>query len=347
MSLGPLMIGIEGESLRREEREWLTHPAVCGVILFSRNFTSRGQLCELVANIRAIRSPELLVAVDQEGGRVQRFKDPFTVLPAMREIGQLCSSDTDRAEDAAEKIGWLMAAELRACGVDMSFAPVVDLDRGVASVIGDRAFHTDAETVSALAIAFMRGMRRAGMAATAKHFPSHAGALIDSHEALAVDRRDYSELYDDLIPYQRMISAGLNAVMVSHVVFPALDERPASLSHWWITEQLRQDLRFSGAIISDDLGMGGVESAGPMPERMQAALQAGCDMALICNDLSEVSAMLDQLESWNDPAAQLRLMRLRGGASPDWNDLRRSMAWRDARECVLRVCSPPELELRG
>jgi beta-N-acetylhexosaminidase len=190
-------------------------------------------------------------------------------------------------------------------------------------------------------------MRRAGMAATAKHFPSHAGALIDSHEALAVDRRDYSELYDDLIPYQRLISAGLNAVMVSHVVFPALDQRPASLSHWWITEQLRSELRFGGAIISDDLGMGGVESAGPMTVRMQAALQAGCDMALICNDFSEIPQMLDQLESWSDPAAALRLMRLRGGQASQWNELRRSMEWRDARECVLRVCSPPELELRG
>ena len=341
------MIGVAGESLSTEERDWLRHPGVCGVILFTRNFASRSQLCSLIDEIRALRSPELLVAVDQEGGRVQRFGDPFTILPAMREIGLLCSSDAGRGREAAEKIGWLMAAELRACGVDLSFAPVVDLDRGIASVIGDRAFHADAETVAVLAVAFMRGMRSAGMAATAKHFPSHAGAVVDSHEGLAVDRRDYSELYDDLIPYDRMIAAGLGAVMVSHVVFPQLDQRPASLSRWWIEQQLRSELRFNGAIISDDLGMGGVVSAGTMDERLQAALEAGCDMALVCNDLTEVPVLLESLERYSDPAAQLRLMRLRGTRTWDWNELRRSMQWRDAREWVLRICSPPELELKG
>jgi len=347
VSLGPLMIGIAGESLSDEECRWLRHPAVCGVILFTRNFVSRKQLCSLTESIRAVRTPELLVAVDQEGGRVQRFAEPFTVLPAMRDVGLLSASDAEKATVAAEKIGWLMAVELRACGVDMSFAPVVDLDRGMASVIGDRAFHADAETVAALTLSFMRGMRRAGMAATAKHFPSHAGALIDSHNALAVDRRDYSQLYDDLIPYRRLISGGLNAVMVSHVVFPELDERPASLSNWWISEQLRSELRFSGAIVYDDLGMGGVSSAGPMPARMHAALQAGCDMALICNDLSEIPAVIESLDEYSNPAAQLRLMRLRGEHKHDWNSVRRSMQWRDARQCALDITAPPALELEG
>lgn len=347
MSLGPLMTGIEGATLGAEEREWLQHPAVCGVILFSRNFTSRSQLCELVRSIRELRSPELLIAVDQEGGRVQRFKEPFTLLPAMRDVGLICSSDSRRAVDASEKTGWLMAAELRACGIDLSFAPVVDLDRGVASVIGDRAFHADPELVGELTTAFMRGMRRAGMHATAKHFPSHAGAVVDSHKALAVDRREFSELYDDLVPYQRLISAGLSAVMVSHVVFPELDERPASLSRWWVSEQLRSQLRFSGAIISDDLGMGGVTSAGSMVERSLAALEAGCDMLLICNDLTEVPAVIEALEDYADPAAALRLMRLRGEQAHKWNELRRSMQWRDARQCALGISSPPELELEG
>jgi beta-N-acetylhexosaminidase len=341
------MVGIAGEALSAEEREWLLHPGVCGVILFARNFTSRAQLCSLVESVRKLRSPELLVAVDQEGGRVQRFRGPFTVLPPMRDISLSYVSETERAYDAAEKIGWLMAAELRACGIDMSFAPVVDLDRGVAPVIGDRAFHSDAETVASLTLAFMRGMRRAGMAATAKHFPTHAGAVIDSHEALAVDNRDFPELYDDLVPYHRLIAAGLHAVMVSHVVFPRLDPQPASLSRWWITEQLRTQLRFRGAIISDDLGMGGVETAGPMPTRMRAALDAGCDMVLICNEISHVPSMLEELEGYSNPAAQLRLMRLRGEQIPDWDELRSSMEWRDARECVLRVSTPPKLELEG
>ena len=347
MSLGPLMLGIEGESLTDDEREWLMHPGVCGVILFARNFASRSQLCSLVASIRAVRTPELLVAVDQEGGRVQRFRDPFTILPPMRDIALTYPKDIARAKDAAERIGWLMAAELRACGVDLSFAPVVDLDLGMAAVIGDRAFHAQAETVADLALALMRGMRHAGMPATAKHFPSHAGAIVDSHEALAVDRREYSQLYDDLVPYRRLIDAGLNAVMVSHVVFPQLDTEPASLSHWWISQQLRGELRFSGAIISDDLGMGGVDSTGPMPDRMRAALDAGCDMALICNDLSEIPSMLEQLEDYSNPAGQLRLMRLRGAQTWEWGALRRSEQWRDARECIARVCSPPELELEG
>jgi beta-N-acetylhexosaminidase len=265
----------------------------------------------------------------------------------MRDIGLLCSSDNSRAVEAAEKIGWLMAAELRACGIDMSFAPVVDLDAGIAAVIGDRAFHSGAEEVSMLSVAFMRGMRRAGMAATAKHFPTHAGAVVDSHEGLAVDRRDYSELYDDLLPYHRLIHAGLRAVMVGHVVFPALDERPASLSRWWINEQLRVELRFDGAVISDDLGMGGVGAAGSMPDRMTAALEAGCDMALICNDLSDVPTVLDLLHDYTNPAAQLRTMRLRGTHAVDWATLHESREWQSARDLIGALEAAPDLELEG
>jgi len=347
MSLGPMMIGIGGESLTEDEREWLVHPAVGGVILFTRNFSGREQLCELVASIRALRSPELLVAVDQEGGRVQRFKEPFTVLPSMHDIGLLCSPDNTRAVEAAEQIGWLMAAELRTCGVDMSFAPVVDLDRGIAAVIGDRAFHSGADEVCELSLAFMRGMRRAGMAATAKHFPTHAGAVVDSHEGLAVDRRDYSELYDDLLPYHRLIHAGLRAVMVSHVVFPKLDDRPASLSRWWINDQLRVELHFDGAVISDDLGMGGVRAAGSAIDKMAAALDAGCDMALICNDLSDVPALLDSLDGYTNPAAQLRIMRLRGTHAVDWATLHESREWQSARDRIVALEAAPELELEG
>ncbi|MGD8808131.1 MAG: beta-N-acetylhexosaminidase [Gammaproteobacteria bacterium] len=347
MSLGPVMIGISGESLTEEEREWLEHPAIGGVILFSRNFGNREQLCELVSSIRSLRSPELLIAVDQEGGRVQRFREPFTVLPPMREVGLTYSTDKARALETADRIGWLMAAELRACGIDMSFAPVVDLDSGVAAVIGDRAFHSGADEVAALTLAFMRGMRRAGMAATAKHFPSHAGAVVDTHEALAVDRRDFSQLYDDLVPYRRLIDAGLPAIMVAHVVFPELDRRPASLSPWWIRDQLRGQMRFAGAVISDDLGMGGVEAAGSMVDRMSAALEAGCDMALICNEFSEISAVLDRLVDYTDPAAQLRVMRLRGTHAMDWRNLHASNEWRQARKCIAAVEAAPRLELEG
>lgn len=347
MSLGPVMLGISGESLTGEEREWLIHPAVGGVILFSRNFSSREQLCALVDSIRAARTPGLLIAVDQEGGRVQRFRDPFTALPPMREIGLLVAADRARAHYLAERTGWLMAAELRACGIDMSFAPVVDLDQGIATVIGDRAFHAEAEIVASLTLAFVRGMRRAGMAATAKHFPSHAGATVDSHLALATDRRNYSQLYDDLTPYRRLIDAGLPAVMVGHVVFPKLDERPASLSRWWIADQLRNELGFSGAVISDDLGMGGVNSQGSLPDRLQASLAAGCDMALLCNDLDLIPEALDRLREYSNPTAQLRLMRLRGEHRLEWDELHSSREWQEARECVAGIDVPPRLELEG
>ena len=249
---------IAGDRVADPEREWLRHPAIGGVILFARNYRSREQLAELAADIHAIRSPSLLVAVDQEGGRVQRFRDGFSSLPAMRSIGRLFDQNRELAIDVATRVGWLMAAELRACGVDLSFAPVVDVDRGLAEVIGDRALHSSGLVVTELASALMAGMRAAGMMATAKHFPTHAGAIADSHKALAVDNREYADLFDDLEPYRQLIAAGLHAVMVSHVVFPKLDPRPASLSDWWINAQLRGELGFTGAVISDDLSMQGL-----------------------------------------------------------------------------------------
>jgi beta-N-acetylhexosaminidase len=347
MTLGPLMIGIEGNALSPEERQWLLDPLACGVILFTRNFEDRAQLTALVDDIHALRSPPLLVAVDQEGGRVQRFREPFTRLPSMRELGRLYDSNRRAAVDAARSIGWLMAVELRSCGVDLSFAPVVDIDRGLAAVIGDRAFHHSAAAVAALAAAFVAGMQRAGMAATAKHFPTHAGALLDSHAELATDSRDYAELIDDLEPYRKLISAGLPSIMVGHVVFPALDPVPASLSSWWIKTQLREDFGFTGVVISDDLGMGGVAGMGTMAERAKRALAAGCDMLLLCNEPHAVAEVLSALRGYSDPAAQLRLMRLRGGPAPAWAELQAGEQWRHARNVLDSISAPPELQLEG
>jgi len=341
------MIGIRGSALAPEERQWLLDPLACGVILFTRNFTDRAQLSALVEEIHALRSPPLLVAVDQEGGRVQRFRDPFTRLPPMRELGRLYDRDRHRAVHAARSIGWLMAAELRACGVDLSFAPVVDIDRGLAAVIGDRAFHESSEAVAMLAAAFVAGMKRAGMAATAKHFPTHAGAVLDSHEALATDGRDYADLIDDLEPYRHLIAVGLPSIMVGHVVFPELDPAPASMSSWWIKQQLRGEFGFSGVVISDDLGMGGVAGMGTMAERAKRALAAGCDMLLLCNEPHAVPEVLGALEGYSDPAAQLRLMRLRGGAVPEWERLTASDQWRESRTLLVEVEAPPELRLEG
>jgi beta-N-acetylhexosaminidase len=261
------MISLRGTSLAADERKWLAEPVVGGVILFARNFESLNQLRALVDDIHSIRNPALLVTVDQEGGRVQRFGAPFTVLPPARSLGHLYDADPEAALEAARGLGWLIAAELRAIKIDMSFAPVVDLDRGLATVIGDRALHGSAEAVAKLALQFNEGAQKAGMAITAKHFPTHAGATSDSHTDIATDRREYADLFEDLRPYKALIAAGLQAVMVAHVIFPALDPLPASLSRWWITRQLRAELGFHGAIVSDDVSMAGAAGIGDLGAR--------------------------------------------------------------------------------
>ena len=347
MSLGPLMISIKGHELDVEERGWLASPAVGGVILFTRNFRDLDQLESLVASIHAQRSPPLIVAVDHEGGRVQRFRDPFVVLPPMRSLGHLHDVDARAARRSAVECGWLMAAELLAVGIDLSFAPVVDLDLGLAEVIGDRAFHRDAEVVAELAGAFADGMIAAGMVPTAKHFPTHAGAHADSHTDLAVDRRELALLYDDLLPYQRMIAAGLHSIMVGHVSFPGLDALPASLSRWWIETELRGRLGFTGAVISDDMHMAGAAAWGTHAERVRRALAAGCDLVLLCNCPEKVLDVIASLEGHSNPVAQLRLMRLRGRAGPDLATLRRSERWQRARALIDQLSAPPRLELES
>lgn len=347
MSLGPLMIDLKGTSIDAEEREWLESPLVAGVILFSRNFADRTQLERLVADVHAVREPPLLVAVDQEGGRVQRFREPFFRLPPMRALGRLYDRDPAAGLDAARAFGWAMAAELRAVGVDLSFAPVVDLDRKLADVIGDRALHPDPDATAQLARRFMSGAHDAGMAATAKHFPTHAGVKADSHVQAAVDRRDYEDLLDDLVPYRRLIAAGLPSVMVSHVSFPALDPKPASLSEWWIESQLRGELGFNGAIISDDMSMAGAAAGGTTAERAKQALEAGCDLVLICNAPQEVPSVLAALDGYIDPVGQVRLMRLRGRGRVDWDVLHASDEWRHAIDILGPLCGRPDLELHG
>ncbi len=224
MALGPVMLGVEGLELSAEERELLRHPQVGGVILFTRNYHSPAQVAALVAAIHALRQPRLLVAVDHEGGRVQRFREGFTRLPAVRRLGEIYDQERMRAKQLARVSGWLMAAELRAVGVDFSFAPVLDLDHGVSGVIGDRAFHHDPEAVADLAHAYMSGMQKAGMEAVGKHFPGHGGVAADSHHELPIDPRPYEALADaDLLAFERMIHYGLAALMPAHVRYPAVD----------------------------------------------------------------------------------------------------------------------------
>lgn len=348
MSLGPLMISLRGVGLAPEERRWLASPAVGGVVLFARNFVSVEQLVGLVEDVHAVRSPPLLVAVDHEGGRVQRFAGPFYRLPPMRALGHLHDRDATAADRTAFACGWMMAAELRAVGLDLSFAPVVDLDRGLSEVIGDRALHSSPEVVTRLAARFSAGAHEAGMVICAKHFPTHSGATADSHAETAVDRREYADLADDLLPYRRLIDTGLHAIMVAHVVFPKLDASPASLSPWWVKRQLRNTLGFTGAIISDDMNMAGVQEAGETVGRIRKSIDAGCDLVLLCNVLEEVPAVLESLAGYVNPAGQLRLMRLRGREhASSWDVLHASEQWRHARALLDELSAVPKLELRG
>jgi beta-N-acetylhexosaminidase len=341
------MIDLRGTVLLAEERDWLTQQAVGGVILFKRNFVDADQIRELIAEIHALRTPPLLVAVDQEGGRVQRFGAPFTELPVPRLLGHLYDQDQRAGLRAARSFGWLMAAELRAVGVDLSFAPVVDLDLGLAEVIGDRAMHRDADAVGALAVQFLAGAAAAGMTVTAKHFPTHAGALGDSHTTTAIDRRTFDDLAPDLQPYRRLIGAGLHSIMVGHVIFPAIAEVPASLSSWWMGETLRGELGFTGAVLTDDMSMQGALIGGGPCERVSASLAAGADMVLLCNAPEQVGAAIESLSDFVSPPSQLRLMRLRGQQSAAWQALHESAQWQQARAKLSELGARPVLELKA
>lgn len=347
MTLGPLMVDIEGTQLSAEEREMLCHPLVGSVILFTRNYVDPEQLTALVADIHALRSPALVVAVDHEGGRVQRFRQGFSILPAARRIGLAYDAQAQAGLALARDMGWLMAAELRACGVDLSFAPCVDLDYGVSEVIGERAFHRDAQVVGELAVAYQRGMREAGMVATAKHFPGHGAVVADSHHAQPVDRRSLQDLEEDIAPYRVLIANGLAGVMVAHVQYPQIDSWPASASVRWIRDVLRGDLRFQGAVFADDLSMKGAEAAGDIEQRASRALEAGCDVLPVCNHRPSVQRLLDHWRAPADAASSLRRVRLRGKGGMTRDALRASASWRAAQESLARSNGAPELTLSG
>jgi beta-N-acetylhexosaminidase len=345
MTLGPLMVDVAGKALTPEDRDVLRNPLVGSVILFTRNYEDPGQLAALVDDIRALRSPPLLVAVDHEGGRVQRFRNGFSILPAARRVGQEFDLDPGQGIAMAQSLAWLMAAELRALHIDFSFAPCVDLDYGVSAIIGDRAYHANPENVARLALAAVQGMRQAGMAATAKHFPGHGAVVADSHLALPVDRRELPDLAADLLPYRRLIPNELAAVMMGHVLFPAVDSVPASFSRRWVGEVLRGELDFRGVVFADDLTMEGASSMGSVVARAEAALDAGCDVLPICNRRASVVEVIDGLKSRPGPASQLRVLRMRGKPAPDRATLLASHEYQQCRDWLARCERPPELTL--
>jgi len=329
------MLDIEGTRLTREERKLLQHPAVGGVILFSRNYTAPEQLEALSREIHGIRNPHLLIAVDHEGGRVQRFREGFTPLPPPARYGELYRHHAAQALRLAELGGWLMASELRCCGVDFSFAPVLDLARGISEVIGDRAFSGDPEGVSRLAHAWMRGCHSAGMAVVGKHFPGHGGVSADSHTDLPVDGRRFEEIeMEDLRPFESMIKAGMEAIMPAHVIYERADPNPAGFSEFWLQRVLRWQLGFQGVIFSDDLNMTAAQAAGGYARRAQAALAAGCDMVLICNNRPAALEVLEHLKNYDDPASHVRLVRMHGRKPQNLQTLRMDPRWREAVETL-------------
>ena len=313
LPLGPLMIDVAGLELSDLDRERLLHPLIGGVILFARNYRDPRQLTALCAAIHALRSPALPIAIDHEGGRVQRCREAFTHVPPMRRLGELWDTDPAVARKAAADIGYLLAAELRACGIDYSFTPVLDLDWGPSGVIGDRAFHKKPEAVAELAGALIEGLRAAGVGCCGKHFPGHGWVAADSHLAIPVDLRSLAEMEPDLIPYRRL---KLDGVMPAHVIYPQVDPRPAGFSPVWL-EKLRNEFRFDGVIFSDDLSMEGAAFAGNMVQRTEAAWAAGCDMLLICNAPDAVADVLANWQPRPDPVRAARIGRIAPG--PAWS----------------------------
>ncbi len=342
------MLDIEGLALSPADRDLLREPAVGGVILFSRNFDSVDQVTDLVAEIRGLRSPPLLIAVDHEGGRVQRFRDGFTLMPPMRHIGREYDRDRDSGLRVARQAGWLIASELRATGIDLSFGPCVDLDWGISEIIGNRAFHRKPEAVSELAGAFARGLRSAGMAAVAKHFPGHGAVVADSHLHLPVDRRDYGSVLDDMRPYDSMIATGVLAgVMLAHIVYQEIDDMPAGFSEYWIQRELRSRLGFGGAVFCDDLTMKATASYGSMSERAMLALRAGCDMILVCNDRDRAHRAVNALNDYSNPLSLVRLARLHGTGQVLRETLHASEDWQQANTLFAKWSERPELRLNA
>lgn len=307
------MLDVPGAELTPEDRRRLLHPLTGGVILFSRNYSNPDQLLRLTGEIHALRNPPLVIGVDHEGGRVQRFREGFTAIPPMRELGRAWDANPQHALQLARETGFGPAVELRAHGVDLTFAPVLDVDHGASSVIGDRALHSDPRAITELARALLQGFRQAGMSGVGKHFPGHGHVSADSHLDVPVDKRAFEEIdAADLVPFRRLVDAGIGGIMPAHVIYSSVDEHPAGFSSLWLKQVLRGKLGFGGVVFSDDLSMEGARVAGGVIARARAALAAGCDMILVCNNEAATDELIGNL-NYPMPAVSLaRLARMHG-----------------------------------
>jgi len=309
--LGPIIVSIDDKRLSSREKSILSHDLIGGVILFANNYENRNQLKELVQSIKAIKSPELIVCVDQEGGRIQRFQKGFYSLPSLKQLGTIYDSSAEDGLKASYLASQIMALELLEVNIDFSFAPVVDLDYELSSVIGDRAFHSSSQTVIDLSTAYLKGLERVGMKAVAKHFPGHGGVSIDSHVAQPIDQRSFDDLDNDLSPFQSLFKEGLPAIMTAHILFPMIDSSMVTFSQKWLKDILRNQLDFHGLVISDDLSMGATKEIGSMIDKVNMALHAGCDHVLWCHSKENIETELDSIAIKTDinPSNQIELMK--------------------------------------
>lgn len=330
--LGRLMVDLQGTCVLDAEKKLLQNPHVGGVILFTRNMTSRQQLIDLVNEIRNI-APQILIAVDQEGGRVQRFQNEFTRLPAMQVLGDRVNKNQDSSLSLLKDAGWLMASEILACGLDISFAPVLDVDRDTSIIIGDRAFSDQPDLVVNRAKAFIEGMSEAGMAATGKHFPGHGGIAEDSHLEAPVDPRSMDELTQrDLLPFTQLADL-LGGIMTAHITFPTIDQQSVGFSKYWIQQILRKQLSFQGVVFSDDLTMKGADIAGGFKEKASLALEAGCDMILVCNSPDGVYEVLEYMHAANIDGCN-KIAQMRARKSVNWQWLTQQARYQEAKRTL-------------
>jgi len=338
--MGPIMLDVQGTSLTEEDKELLKHPLVGGLILFTRNYESPEQITSLTKEIRNAANGDILIAVDHEGGRVQRFREQFCKIPAMGKLMQYAGNDIHKAKTLAKHCATLMAFEVQAVGIDISFAPVLDIN-GVSDVIGDRAFHSQPEYVSSIASAFIEGMNIAGMQATGKHFPGHGSVKEDSHLALPIDKRSRAEIFNfDLTPFKQLITNNsLAALMPAHIIFPELDDQAVGFSTFWLQNILRQELGFDGVIFSDDLSMEGAACVGGYIERAEAAQQAGCDMLLTCNNRASTIEVIDKANIEIIEQSSYRLRRLLKTTTNTWHDRKDSSLWRTSHDYIENCIS--------